>query len=205
VRELRFFWDYMSEQTARIRRVVELLRRRRVSYALVGGHAVSYHWKPRLTVDVDFLVPGRAIAGLERALAGAGFQAQRRGEVLRAWDADADPAIDDPVVDFVPAEYNAAQAEALRTAVKVDYQGIPLRVVTRAALVALKFLSAVSQTRGVADKHQDVADLAHVVEQAWTAEDAREARRLVELFAPAAGAQLAQLVADLLAGCPITI
>jgi hypothetical protein len=205
VRELRFFWDYMNEQVDRIRRVLQLLHRRRVPYALVGGHAVSFHWKPRLTVDVDFLVPARALAGLERALPDAGFQGQRRGEVLRAWEAGADPAADDPVLDFVPAELNRTQEEALRTAVDALYQELAVRVITRGALVALKFLSARSATRAPADKHQDVADLAHVVQQAWSAADAAEARRLVGLSHPDGGRELDRLIGDIVAGRPITI
>jgi hypothetical protein len=205
VRELRFFWDYMSEQVDHLRRILALLRRRRVRYALVGGHAVSFHWKPRLTVDIDFLVPERALAGLERALPEHGFVGQRRGEVLRVWVAGADPATSDPVVDFVPAEFNRAQEEALRTALDVVYQKLPLRVVTRAALVALKFLSATSEARAVADKHQDLADLAHLVQQAWRPADAREARRLVGMSYAGAGGDLDRLVGDILAGRPITV
>ena len=205
MRELRFFWDYMSEQVDHLRRVLQLLRRRRIRYALVGGHAVSFHWKPRLTVDIDFLVPERALAGLERALPEQGFVGQRRGEVLRVWNAGADPKEADPVVDFVPAEHNRTQHEALRTALDAVYQELAVRVVTRPALVALKFLSATSATRAVGDKHQDLADLAHLVQQAWSPADAREARRLIELSHPGGGSDLDRLIGDVLAGRPITV
>ncbi|MBI5477876.1 MAG: nucleotidyl transferase AbiEii/AbiGii toxin family protein [Deltaproteobacteria bacterium] len=205
MRELRFFWDYMSEQVDHLRRVLQLLRRRRVRHALVGGHAVSFHWKPRLTVDIDFLVPARALAGLQRALPEHGFAGQRRGEVLRVWNSGADPAVADSVVDFVPAEYNRTQQEALRTALDAVYQDLPVRVVTRPALVALKFLSATSAARAVADKHQDLADLAHLVQQAWSPADAREARRLVELSYPGGGHDLDRLIGDVRAGRPITV
>ena len=43
--------------------MVSLLRRERVSYALVGGLAVSLRGQPRVTVDVDILV----VADVERA------------------------------------------------------------------------------------------------------------------------------------------
>lgn len=203
--ELRLFGDYMSEQTEWIRRVVLVLDERKVRHALVGGHAVSYYARPRVTVDVDFLMPARSMAGLGRALERAGFLVAMHGDVLRAWDRGADPAADEPVVDFVPAEHNRAQTEALRTAERVTYNGIALRIVTRPALVALKFLSSTSRTRAHLDRLQDATDIGRVVKASWTDGDAREARRLVELWNPAAGAELDRLVDDLLHDRPITI
>lgn len=205
VPELRLFWDYMTEHVERIRRVVAALQRRRARYALIGGHAVSHHGRPRLTVDVDFLVSARALPGVRAELERSGFVVRKRGEVLSAWDADADPAADEPVVDLVPAEHNRTQAEAIRGAVTATYQGIPLRVVTRPALVALKFLSAMSRTRGHGDRLQDVADISHLVKKSWKREDAREARRLVELSHPGAGPEIGRLIDDLLHDRPVTI
>lgn len=203
--EFKFFWDYMAEQLDRIRRVIDLFTALNIRYALVGGHAVSYHWKPRLTVDVDFIVPANALSRLERELPAAGFIVEKRGEILRAWDPSSDPKQDDSVVDLLPAEYNEAQREALRTAVEVRYQDLVLRVVTRPALVALKYLSAISGTRVHEDKLQDAVDIAHLVKKSWPAEDAGEARRLVTLSIPDCGGDFDRLVDDLLHGRPITI
>ena len=195
----------MNEQTKIIRRVVTLLRKHRVRFALIGGHAVSYYSRPRVTVDVDFLVSRKSVGVLETTLGRAGFQVEQRGEVVRLWAASADPKADEPIVDFVPAEYNATQLEAFKTAREIRYQGISLRMVTRPALVALKFLSAASEHRAAPDKAQDVADLGRLVKQAWTPEDAAEAGRLVDLSQPGASKDLAQLIDDLIHDRPITI
>jgi hypothetical protein len=205
VREVRFFWEYMTEQTDRIRRVVDLLRRNRVRYALVGGHAVSFHTRPRVTVGVDFLVSSRSLRRIRRELGNAGFVVKERGEVLRLWDPGADTEKDEPVVEIIPAEYNETQREALRTALDVDYQDITIRIVSRPALVALKYLSAVSPARARVDRGQDVVDMGRLVARGWTDADSREARRLVELSHPAAGDDFSRLVEDLRAGRPITI
>lgn len=158
-----------------------------------------------MTVDVDFLVAARALGRLDEAMSKEGFLTRRRGDVLRVWEAGADVDRDEPIVDFVPAELHATQKEALRTAIEVTYQGVHLRVVTRAALVALKFLSATSGHRAAADRAQDVADLGHVVGQSWTNPDAAEARRLLDLYRPEAGVNLDRLIDDLRNDRPIQI
>ena len=203
--ELRFFWDYMAEQVDRIRRVVALLERRKVRYALVGGHAVSFHARPRVTVDVDFLVPARALPGLEKALAAEGFVALRRGEIVRAWEKGMNPAKDEPVVDLVPAEASRTQEEALRGAKVVRYQNLRVRIAGRPAVVALKFLAATSVHRDVGDKAQDVADIAHIVAASWSPGDLAEARRLLALSSPPAADELERLIDDLRHGRRITI
>ncbi len=195
----------MAEQSDRIRRVVAILERERVRYAIIGGHAVSYHHRLRVTVDVDFLVASRALGRLDKAMSKEGFVTRKRGDVLRVWEAGADIDKDEPVVDFVPAELQATQKEALRTAIEVTYQGVHLRIVTRAALVALKFLSATSGHRAAADRAQDVADLGHVVAQSWTESDAAEARRLVDLYRRGAAVELDRLIDDLRNDRPIQI
>ena len=201
----RLFWDYMSEQVDRIRRVVGVLDALGVKYALIGGHAVSYHWRPRVTVDVDFLVPAKSLARIQAALPAAGFIVEQRGELLRAWELGADPTKDEPVVDLVPTEFNETQREVVRTAIDVSYQGVALHMAGRAALVALKFLSAISMTRQQLDKMQDVTDLGHVVRQSWTPKHMAEARRLVERSYPAGGDELEKLIDDIQNGRPITI
>ena len=89
------------------------------------------------------------------------------------------------------------QAEALRGAGPVRYQGLTLRIVTRPAVVALKFLAATSPHRDRLDKMQDVTDMGHIAKQAWSDEDDAEARRLVERTQPGAGRDLGQLIDDL--------
>ena len=195
----------MSEQLDRIRRVVGLLDSLKLKYAMIGGHAVSYHWRPRMTVDVDFLVPSRSLGRIEAALPESGFIVERRGEILRAWDAGADPAVDESVVDLVPADFIETQREAVRTAIDVDCMGIAREVVNRPALVALKFLSAPSPTRQSGDKHQDITDIIQIVRQKWSPKLTSEARSLVERSYATGGVEFEKLVDDILMGRPITI
>ena len=199
------FWDYMAEHLDRIRRVVAMLDRLNVKYALIGGHAVSFHARPRLTVDVDFLIEMKKLSAIEKALPEAGFVVRRRGDVLSAWEAGMDPDADEPVLDFVPAELSDTQAEVLRSAIEVSYQTIKLRMVTRPALIALKFLSATSLYRAVGDKAQDVADIAHTIEKSFTDADLAEAFRLVAASNPAAANEMSKLIDDLRHGRKITI
>jgi hypothetical protein len=205
VAELKFFWDYMTEHVDRIRRVVELLDRLRVTYALIGGHAVSFHARPRLTVDIDFLVAMQRLSAIEQALPDSGFVVRRRGDVVSAWDQGMNPDSDEPVLDFVPAELSDSQAEALRSAIEVRYQNITLRMVSRPALVALKFLSATSLSRGHLDKMQDVVDIGHTIEKSFTDADLAEARRIVSASNPPAANELSRLIDDLRHGRKITI
>ena len=59
-------------------------------------------------------------------------------------------------------------------------------MITRPALVALKFLSATSLTRRDLDKMQDVVDLGHTIERSFTDADLAEARRIVAASNPPA-------------------
>jgi hypothetical protein len=205
VAELKFYWDHMSEQSDRIRRVVSALEGLGARFALIGGHAVSYHLRPRVTVDVDFLVGARDLTPIATALESVGFRTENRGEILRAWEQKADPEREEPVVDIVPAHLNRTTAEALKSAIPVSYEGNTLRVVARPALAALKFLAASSRERAQEDRLQDAADLARLLKSDWTDEETTEAERLVALTRPGGDAELGRFVADVRAGRPVMI
>jgi hypothetical protein len=63
----------------------------------------------------------------------------------------------------------------------------------------------VSPRRAVAERHQDVADIALLVTRGWTPEEGAEASRLARLAHAGAADELARLVDDLRAGRPVTI
>jgi hypothetical protein len=195
----------MGEQADRIGRVVRALDGLGERFALMGGHAVSYHLRPRVTVDVDFLVGARHLERIVAALGAEGFVAQVRGEILRAWEAGSEPDRDEPVVDIVPAHLNRTSAEALRTAEPAQYEGITLRVVSRAALAALKFLAATSPQRAQEDRLQDAADLARLVKRGLSDDEQKEAERIAALTRPEAAEELAAFAADVRAGRPVSI
>ena len=54
VLQLRSFHERMADQGRRIVAAVEALEAVSASYALVGGHAVSFYVRPRVTVDEHF-------------------------------------------------------------------------------------------------------------------------------------------------------
>jgi Nucleotidyl transferase AbiEii toxin, Type IV TA system len=205
VAELRFFWDYMNEQADRIRRAVSALNDLGAEFALIGGHAVSYHIRPRVTVDVDFLVGIRDLDRVAAALEKQGFRAEKRGEILRAWEKGADTQSSEPVLDIVPAYLNQTSHEALRGAVTASYEGTSVRIVSRSGLAALKFLAATSAHRAQEDRLQDAADLARLMKGAWTEQETAEARRLVALTRAGADAELQRFIDDVRAGRPLTI
>lgn len=183
----------------RVRRAIEGARAR---WALAGGHAVSAHVRPRVTVDVDFVVEGRRRKAVERALGDAGFTLRRSGDVLRLLDK---PDDEEPVADILFSHLHALYPEVLRTAVEVRYQGRTLSVVSRPALVLMKYLAAASQTRAPEDRMQDATDIAQVVRRSWSAADAAEVARLARLAHAGAGDEVARLVDDLRAGRKVTV
>ena len=56
--------------------LAEILNRRKVQYALIGGLASGYRSRPRFTQDIDFIlqVPQLGLPGLLNNLAGKGFE-----------------------------------------------------------------------------------------------------------------------------------
>ena len=199
---IRLFGELMDEQLDVLDRVVRALERARADWALVGGHAVSAHVRPRLTVDVDFLVEGRRREAVERALGDTGYTLRHDVDAVRVLRGPDDA---EPVADLLFSDLHALWAEALHSASEVTYQGRTVRVVSRPALVAMKYLAAVSPRRSVPERYQDVTDIALLVTRGWTPQEAAETERLARLGHAGAAGELARLVDDLRAGRPVTI
>lgn len=199
---VRLFGELMDEQLEVLDRVGRLLERVGARWALVGGHAVSAYVRPRLTVDVDFLVEGRRRQEVEGALRETGYTLRPEADVVRVLRGPDDA---EPIADLLFSHLHALWSEALRNASEVAYQGRTVRLVSRPALVAMKFLAAVSPLRSVPERHQDVADIALLVTRGWTSEEAAEANRLAGLAHRGAAEELTRLVDDLRAGRPVTI
>src|SRR5450432_3245611 len=193
----------LAQQMSVLARLLEAIEETGARYALVGGHAVSVHTRPRLTVDVDVVVEARKQAAIERAVAARDFRIQRDRDVLRLFEAS-DPG-SSAVADLLLSDSHAVWAEALRTATPAVYQGQKLPLATAAALVAMKFVAATSSDRPQEDRLQDVSDISRLVKARWTDADAVDTRRIAELAHPGAAADLDRLISDLLAGRPVTI
>jgi|SRR5450432_357216 hypothetical protein len=193
----------LAQQMSVLGRLLQAIEETGARYALVGGHAVSAHTRPRLTVDVDIVIETRKQAAVERALAVQGFRTLRERDVLRVFEAG---ELESPAVaDLLLADSHPVWAEALRTATPGVYQGQSLPLATVAALVAMKFVAAASLDRPQEDRLQDVSDISRLVKTRWTDADAAETRRIAELAHPGAAADLDRLISDLLAGRPVTI
>jgi phytoene dehydrogenase-like protein len=199
---LRLFGELMDSQLDVLDRIGRALDRAKARWALVGGHAVSAHVRPRVTVDVDFLVEGRRQAAVEDALRGEGFALRQDGDVLRVLAAPGDP---EPVADILLSHHHALWPEVLLTAVEATYRERKVRVASRPALVVMKFLAALSPHRAPEDKHIDIADIAALVRRGWSDAEAGEAERLAKLGHTGAAEELSRLVDDLRAGRPVTI
>ena len=199
---LRLFGELMDSQLGVLDRVVLALERARARWAVVGGHAVSAHTRPRVTVDIDLLVEGHRRAAVEDALRAEGFTIRQDGDALRVLAAPGDT---EPVADVLFSHLHALWPEVLRTAVETTYQDRNVRVCSRVALVVMKFLAAVSPQRAPEDRHIDVADIAALVRRGWTEAEASEAARLARFGHPGAAEELARLVDDLRAGRAVTI
>jgi hypothetical protein len=74
--------------------------------------------------------------------------------------------------------------------------GLPVSMVQRGAFVALKFHAAVSPTRQLGDKIQDVADIVRVLEKELGPEDERLAVAIAGKMYPGAVADLEELIDD---------
>lgn len=199
---VRLFGEMMDDQVAVLARIVSALATAGIRHALAGGHAVSTHTRPRLTVDVDLLVDGRRRAAIEKQIAEAGLFVRAEQDVLRVLTS---PTAEPPVADLLLADSHPVWAEALRIAADGLFQGQRLPVATVPALLAMKLVAATNPDRPQEDRLQDVADIGRLAKSHWNPATALEARRIADLAHPGAGAELERLVGDLLAGRPVTV
>lgn len=139
--------------------VVQCLEERGVPYALCGGMAVVLHGYPRLTRDIDLLIRPEDLKAAREALAELGytleggiipFEAGRPHErqVFRVSKAIGGELL---TVDMLllPSFLHAVWRE--REVYEVE--GIMLRAVSRAGLIAMK---------KIAGRPQDLADIANL-------------------------------------------
>jgi predicted nucleotidyltransferase len=153
-----------------IRDLLKALADAQVPYCLVGGVAVNLHGVPRMTYDVDLVVPTttEALQLVEAVLLGLGLQCRlplrlsaladealrieyrdQRNLIAVTFTDPRDPLreVDILVAPPVPAE------ELVRRAVILQLDDIPVSVISLDDLITLK--------RG-ADREQDRADVVHL-------------------------------------------
>lgn len=194
---IRYFTEIMDDRTYDLRAVLDLLQDVGADYTLIGAVAVGHHGRPRATLDVDMIVPGRFLGWIADAARERGYVVTTPLHMVRIYPRGSDPQKDESIADFLSAHANPVLQAAFRESEPVEILGEQVQVVTRGALVALKFHSAVSKKRKVADKHQDIADIGRIIEKKFDAEDAATARRIAALSYPGAGKDLDRLVNNL--------
>jgi hypothetical protein len=159
-----------------------------VRYVLIGGLVTGLYGKDRATVDVDMLIPRRAKERLVTALAKRRYVVKTSEDMIRAYKRGL------PVADLVVREANAVLRAASAKTEPAVLLGLPVDVVPRGAFVALKFHAAISPTRQVHDRFQDVTDIASVIARGFTAADERLAKRVAAKIYEGADKELAVLI-----------
>lgn len=121
--------------------LLEELGRGGVEFVVVGGFAVAFHGRPRYTTDIDIFLDGSP-SNLERAArALANFGAPPDvAASLAAMAEDEIVFLGQPPrrVDFLRAIDGVSSAEVLADAVEGELDGVRLKVISRAHLIANK-------------------------------------------------------------------
>jgi len=142
---------FMLIQT--VKRVLETLERNQVSYAVIGGLAVSHHAVPRFTHDVDLMVRAEDMGRIRSLFPGC---YQRGTAVVEVYD------IDGTRVDFMPAKLRY-EREVLAQAQPGEIEGTPARISSVRDLILLKLFAASSRPL-LGDRKQDEADITRLLE-----------------------------------------
>jgi hypothetical protein len=198
-------WEVMDQRAQMLAVLSEIFAEVGSDHTLVGGIAVGYHGRLRATVDVDVLVPQRKIGRIQKALVARGYVVTRHPGMIRVYEPGADPKEAEAIADLVEREANPVLRAAALTGEDALVLGQPVKVVARGALVALKFHAAVSRSRRVEDRYQDVADLGRIVRKAFSPEDETLALDIAEHSYPGARKDLQEMLADLRADKPVRL
>ena len=181
----------MEEQA---RKLVAVLEASGARWVLVGAHAVGFLTTPRATIDMDFVVEERklsaVIQALEREL--GPLDVEDIGPALRLKGID---------VDLIRSTNHPLFGAVLEQIQRIQEWNLP----RPEALIALKYMSAVSPWRGRAKRLLDAADLVAVYQASRDALDRMLLVRLAQLTFPGADKELLDLLGRVDRGEPITI
>ena len=161
-------------------------------HAVIGGLVAGYYGKGRATADVDLLVSKRFMKRLQAALERRGYEVRVFPDMMRMY-VHGEP---ESVGNLVMQEANPVLRAAFTATTPMAILGLPVNVVRRGAFVALKLHAALSPTRQLGDKMQDVVDIARVLEKEFGPEDERLAVAIVGKMYPGAVADFQELIDD---------
>ena len=195
--------EILEERSKTLRELGDVLSIVGSEHVLIGGLAVGYHGRPRATLDVDLLIPGKKLVDVREALEAKGYEVKPFPGMIRTYRMG-DPS-GESVADIVSREANPVLREAARHYEPATLLGQPVNVIRRGALVALKFHAIVSPDRKLADRYQDLADIGHVLAKRWGPDDARLAGTVAASIDGNASARLEKLIDDLSKGRPVEL
>jgi hypothetical protein len=132
---------------------LELLNSRSVDYVIVGAHSLAFHGRPRYTGDLDILVRStpenaRVLVDIlnEFGFAESGF---KEPDFLRS-EQLIQPGRAPTRIDLLTSIGGVSSEEAFATKVSAELDGIPVFVLSKAALI---------RNKRAVDRPQDLADL----------------------------------------------
>lgn len=159
----------------------------------MGGHASAYFGRGRATTDVDLLVSRCFVEKIKAELEQRGYVVAEFRYLLKVYDRG-DPT---SLCDLVMQETNSVLRAAFLATTPAVILGLPVNVVRRGALVALKFQAATDRRRKSKDKLRDVMDIRAILQNGFGAPDKRLALELAAQMYPRAPADLESLIAAL--------
>jgi hypothetical protein len=192
----RHFTEIMDEREQSLQEINSILLGVGVDHVLIGGLAVGYHGRERATLDVDMLVPRRALKKLATAARSHGYPVLVTSDMIRVYPRGGSQK-DEAIADLVGAESNPVLNAAFKERELATVLGHRVNIVRRGALVALKFHAAVSPTRQIEDKYQDIADIGRILAKKFSPPDEKMAHRIVAMSYPGADRDLDQLIDDM--------
>jgi hypothetical protein len=139
-----------------LREFIELLNSHAVEYVVVGGHAVAFHGHPRYTGDIDFFIQATEdnAARVLAVLTAFGF-ADLQLDVASLTVPQRVIQLGRPPnrIDLLTSISGVSFDEAWSTSVPGELDGLPVRVLSRAALLTNKRASG---------RPKDLADVAEL-------------------------------------------
>lgn len=177
--------------------VARLLNEHKLPFVLVGAHAISV-WldQPRLTQDVDIIVPKRYQRKVVRLLQETfpNLVAEDDEAVTRFRDRDSRKVLIDvmkPVESHVKA--------ALKNIISIEMESVPINVPTLEMALALKLAPMISLVREDEKKFTDASDFTAMV-KFNDAIDLGKLAQFGELVSPGGGKEIVKKVRQIRAG-----
>jgi hypothetical protein len=202
--------DAMTNNSHVLADLLAALKEADSEYCLIGGLVAGYHGRLRATVDVDMLVPKNRIKRVSAAMKARGYIVREEADMVRVYRGDGksrqeEGSPHDSVADLVVREANPTLRAASKACQTATILGHEVTIVQRGAFVAMKFHAAVSPTRKLGDKYQDIVDIERVLSRTFDAKDRALAMQIADTMYPGARDELGRALDDLAAGRPVKL